>query len=182
MKKALCRLLGLPETATDQEVEQAVSTLQADLKTAQNRAIPAELSTVLGLDPASGPDQTVVAVKALNAQVKSLNSTKTAGSMLDLTAFVPRADYDLALNRAETVESKLKTLETTAREKTGRGCREQGFGRGKDRPGQQGLLHIHVSQGRWAGRIRKVRRRCPATDPGPAAAGCSGKENRHAQY
>ena len=113
----MCRLLGLPETATDQEVEQAVTTLQADLKTAQNRAIPAELTTVLGIDPASGPAQAVVAVKALDDQVKSLNSTKTAGAMLDLTAFVPRADYDLALNRASKAEAKLQEQADASRDK-----------------------------------------------------------------
>ncbi|MBU4380019.1 MAG: phage protease, partial [Proteobacteria bacterium] len=37
MKKALCRLLGLPETATDQDIEAAVAELKGDTGRAANR-------------------------------------------------------------------------------------------------------------------------------------------------
>jgi phage I-like protein len=67
MLKALLALLGLADTATEEQAINAVKQLQGDLQTASNRA-----------------------------ETPSLDK------------FVPRADYDTALNRATTAEQKLK--------------------------------------------------------------------------
>ncbi len=108
MKKALCRLLGLLETASDQEIQNAVSKLKGDLNTASNRAMTKELLTELGLEENAQPDQILAQVKTLGGDNKALNNIQGIGTTFDLTKYVPRKDYDLALNRAETAETGLK--------------------------------------------------------------------------
>ncbi len=108
MKKALCRLLGLPETATDQEIQDAVSKIKGDLATATNRAMPGELLVALGLEENAKPDQAAAKVAELAGQAKAQNTVLQTGTSLDLTKLVPRSDLDLALNRAETAEKALK--------------------------------------------------------------------------
>ncbi len=109
MKKALCRLLGLSETASDQEIQDAVAKLKGDMDTAANRAITKELTSLLGLEEHVGADQVVTQVKALTATAK--NSMQGGeGQIIDLTQYVLRADYEHAMNRATTAESSLKEL------------------------------------------------------------------------
>jgi phage I-like protein len=108
MKKALCRLLGLLETASDQEIQDAVSKLKGDLDTASNRVMTKELLSVLGLEENAGMDQVIAQAKTLTGDDKALNSIQGVGATLDLTKYVLRSDYDMAINRAETAETGLK--------------------------------------------------------------------------
>ncbi|NDV20928.1 hypothetical protein GO013_16070 [Pseudodesulfovibrio sp. JC047] len=108
MKKALCRLLGLPETASDQEIQNAVSKLKGDLDTATNRAMPEELLSILGLEKDAETNKVVDQVKIMAGDDKALNTAQGIGASLDLTKYVLRSDYDLAINRAETAESEVK--------------------------------------------------------------------------
>jgi phage I-like protein len=109
MRKALCQMLGLPETATDQEIKNAVAKVQSDLGTATNRAMSKDLLSALGLGEDAGADAATAKAKelvegtALNAQGYS--------QFADITKLVPRADLDQALNRAETAEQALKDRE-----------------------------------------------------------------------
>jgi phage I-like protein len=108
MKKALCRLLGLPETASDQEIQDAVAKLKGDLDTASNRAMTKELLAVLGLEENAGTDQVIAQAKVLAGDDKGMNNAQGVGGTIDLTKYVPRTDYDQAINRAETAEASLK--------------------------------------------------------------------------
>ena len=114
MKKALCKRLGLdPETATEQQIQDAVSKLQGDLEKASNRAMPDALLAALGLEGGAGADQAVAKAKELAGTATATNRAQAAGTTLDLSSFVPRADYELALNRATKAEDKLKQREAT---------------------------------------------------------------------
>lgn len=118
MKKALCRLLGLPETASDQEIQNAVSKLKGDLDTATNRAISKELLSVLGLDETADAGKALTEVQSLSDKAKALNNNQgtALGTSFDLAMYVPRTDYDLAINRAEKAESEVKQHRETERD------------------------------------------------------------------
>jgi len=66
--------------------------------------MPAEIAAALGLGADATVESGVTAIQTLkNAEQVALNRAQTP----DLTAFVPKDTYLLALNRAETAESKL---------------------------------------------------------------------------
>jgi phage I-like protein len=109
MRKALCQMLGLPETATDQEIQNAVAKVKSDLGTATNRAMSKDLLSALGLAEDAGVDAATAKAKELSASdaSKALNM-QGQGEVLDLTKLVPRTDLEMALNRAETAEKAIK--------------------------------------------------------------------------
>jgi phage I-like protein len=109
MKKALCRKLGLPETATEQEIQAAVAKIMGDLDTANNRAMSKDMLSALGLAEDAGAD---AAVAKINELASAQNHAQGAGA-IDITKLVPRADLEMALNRAETAEKALKDREAT---------------------------------------------------------------------
>jgi phage I-like protein len=108
MKKALCRLLGLdPETATEQQIQDAVAKLKGDLATAANRGLPTGLLSALGLGDDADEAMAIAKAKDMAAgDGRAANSAQ--GDVVDLSRYVPRADYDLALNRATTAEAAIK--------------------------------------------------------------------------
>ncbi|BEL71424.1 TPA: phage protease [Serratia marcescens] len=66
--------------------------------------MPAEIAAALGLGADATVESGVTAIQGLkNAEQVALNRAQTP----DLTAFVPKDTYQLALNRAETAEGKL---------------------------------------------------------------------------
>lgn len=111
MRKALCQMLGLPETATDQEIQAAVAGVQSDLGTATNRAMSKDLLSALGLTEDAGADAAAAKAKELAGLGKAQNHNQSLPEGLDLTKLVPRADLEMALNRADTAEKALKDRE-----------------------------------------------------------------------
>lgn len=66
--------------------------------------MPAEIAAALGLGADATVESGVTAIQGLkNAEQVALNRAQTP----DLTAFVPKDTYQLALNRAEIAEGKL---------------------------------------------------------------------------
>lgn len=116
--KALSKLLGLPETATEEQVTQAVTKLQSDLASAKNRAIPAGLSEALGLAVDADASALLAKVGELAEQAKAANKPqpRTEPAELDLTRYVPRADYDQAQNRASAAETQLAEIRKQAQD------------------------------------------------------------------
>jgi phage I-like protein len=114
--KALCKLLGLPETATEEQVTQAVTKLNTDLASAKNRAVPAGLSEALGLPADADAPALLTKVGELAEQAKAANKPqpRTEPAELDLTRYVPRADYDQAQNRASAAETQLAEIRKQA--------------------------------------------------------------------
>ncbi|AMK09645.1 hypothetical protein AWY79_00235 [Pseudodesulfovibrio indicus] len=106
MRKALCQKLGLPETASDQEIIDAVTKVQGDLSTASNRAMSKDLLSALGLTEDAGADAAAAKAKELTTS-KALNAQGLPQGV-DLSSLVPRADLMQALNRAETAEKAIK--------------------------------------------------------------------------
>lgn len=105
----LCELLGLPPTATMEEIVKAVTKLKtAQAQNAvQGDQLPKALCTALGIAEAATVDQAVTALETL---------TKKPADDVDLNKFVPRPDYDKALNRAGAAEAKLKDIQDAERE------------------------------------------------------------------
>ncbi len=116
--KALCKLLGLPETATEEQVTQTVTTLKTDLASAKNRAVPAGLSEALGLPAEADASALLAKVGELAEQAKAANKPqplpRTEPAGLDLARYVPRADYDQAQNRASAAETQLAEIRKQA--------------------------------------------------------------------
>lgn len=110
--KALCKLLGLQETATEQEITGAVTRLQSDLTTAKNRQLPDELLTLLNLP------QSTLAASVVSKVEEQLTLAKAANKVngLDQSQLAPKADLELAMNRATAAEKKLAEIETKTRE------------------------------------------------------------------
>lgn len=107
--KALCTLLGLAETATVEQIVQAVTGLKADLDKATNKpqpaALPKALCTALGINDNATAEQAAAKVGEL-----------AKAAVVDMSRFAPRADLEIALNRASDAEGKLKKIEVAARE------------------------------------------------------------------
>ncbi|MFW5838257.1 MAG: phage protease, partial [Desulfovibrionaceae bacterium] len=113
MKKALCRKLGLPETATEQEIEQAVAGLQESMEKAKNQAMPPGLAAALGLSEDAAPEQILAAAKVVE---KAHNRPEVSPEVISLDRYVPRADYDRAMNRVKEAEDKLAKVAAEALE------------------------------------------------------------------
>lgn len=91
--KLIAKALGLDDGATADQILTAANSLKAK---AEAPAMPVALCRALGLAETATPESAVQIVTGLKTQ------------SLDLTRFVPRADYELATNRANDAEAKLK--------------------------------------------------------------------------
>lgn len=91
--KLIAKALGLDDGATADQILTAANSLKAK---AETPAMPVALCRALGLAETATPESAVQIVTGLKTQ------------SLDLTRFVPRADYELATNRANDAEAKLK--------------------------------------------------------------------------
>lgn len=101
-------LLGLSADAAPEQVLAALNTLKAQADQAkalnvQAKAGMATLATALGLPESATADQAVAAI----------NSLRTAS--LDLSRYVPRSDFDAAVQRATNAESKVAKIEQDAK-------------------------------------------------------------------
>ena len=77
----------------------------------QQMALALAIATALGLSADATEEQGVAAINRLNSDKQTaLNSAQNPS----IEKFVPRADHDAALNRAEAAETKLKEHEQTA--------------------------------------------------------------------
>lgn len=109
---ALCKRIGLdPASATPELLDSAVAELESDLATARNQQIPSELCTLLGLNQITAAGSVVAKVEEQINLAKAANSAALpAGTtLLDVA---PKADLDLALNRAKVAETKVAEIET----------------------------------------------------------------------
>lgn len=129
--KALCRELGLPETASLDDVLAAVRRQKADLDNARNRA-----------------------------------------ETPDIARFVPRADYDAAVNRATNAERKLAEVEEAALKADVDALIEQGKRDGKISPATEDFYRAQCRDRAGVDRFRDFLKAAPKVlDPAPSATG-----------
>lgn len=96
--KIVAKALGLDDGSTADQIVTAVNSLKS--KAEATPAVPVALCRALGLAETATPESAVQVVGGLKTNA------------LDLTKVVPRADYDNAMNRAQTAEDKLKAQAT----------------------------------------------------------------------
>lgn len=139
------------------------------LNRTQENAMPNALLAALGL-PESADDQAALnAVEALKSRLEAaLNAAKTP----NLEQYVPRADYDAALNRAKQAEEKLAEIEKARLEAEIQAEIDKALEAGKITPA---TVDYHKAQCRLEGgleRFRKFVAAAPAiVDKDPRAGG-----------
>ncbi|WP_220427604.1 phage protease, partial [Klebsiella pneumoniae] len=70
--------------------------------------LPVQIATALGLAETASVDDAVSAIQTIkNSEQTALNRAQNP----DLSKFIPQETYQLALNRAQTAEERLKTLD-----------------------------------------------------------------------
>lgn len=143
--KALCRELGLPETASLDDVLAAVRRQKTDLDSARNRA-----------------------------------------ETPDITRFVPRSDYDAAVNRAVNAEGKLLEIEKTALTADVDALIDQGKKDGKISPATESFYRAQCRDRAGVDALREFLKAAPkvldpassGTDKDPPAKGALTEEDR----
>lgn len=118
--KPIAKALGLDDGSTADQIVTAVNTLRG--KVDKVPAVPVALCRALGLAEDTSPDGVVQAVNTMKTQ------------SLDLTRFVPRADYDQALAKAANAETRLKDQEAARLEGEINGLVDQAVREGKVAP------------------------------------------------
>ncbi|SNS05741.1 Mu-like prophage I protein [Humidesulfovibrio mexicanus] len=118
--KLIAKALGLDDGATADQILTATNSLKA--KAEQTSAVPVALCRALGLAETATPESAVQIVSGLKTQ------------SLDLTRFVPRADYELATNRANDAEARLKAQADAQAEAEINGLVDQAVKDGKVAP------------------------------------------------
>jgi hypothetical protein len=70
--------------------------------------VPVQIATALGLAETASVDDAVSAIQTIkNSRISSAEPCSNP----DLSKFIPQETYQLALNRAQTAEDRLKTLD-----------------------------------------------------------------------
>ena len=78
------------------------------LNSENTMTVPLQIVTALGLAAAASVDDVVSAIQTIkNSEQTALNRAQNP----DLSKFIPQETYQLALNRAQTAEERLKTLD-----------------------------------------------------------------------
>jgi len=128
MKTLLLKGLGLSEDATAEQALASLNSLKAKAATSLAGAgLTPDLCRALGLAETADAGQALVAVNGLKAHA------------LDLTRYVPRADYDQAVNRAQTAEGLLKEREKAGAEAEITALVDQAVKDGKVAPASKGF-------------------------------------------
>ena len=100
--KELCALLGLPESASWDEVKTELNRMRSGLKEGAEKVT--ELNTKI--------EELSEKNKELDEKAKSVNTSHHAPT---LDKFVPRGDYDRVMQRAQEAEKKIKEQEDASR-------------------------------------------------------------------
>ncbi|EPO5347535.1 phage protease [Klebsiella michiganensis] len=78
------------------------------LNSENTMTVPVQIATLLGLAATASIDDAVSAIQTIkNSESVALNRAQNP----DLSKFIPQETYQLALNRAQTAEERLKTLD-----------------------------------------------------------------------
>ncbi|HEE5143897.1 TPA: peptidase, partial [Klebsiella pneumoniae] len=81
------------------------------LNSENTMTVPVQIATVLGLAATASIDDAVSAIQTIkNSEQTALNRAQNP----DLSKFIPQETYQLALNRAQIAEERLKTLDEKA--------------------------------------------------------------------
>ncbi|MGE4296944.1 MAG: phage protease [Desulfovibrionaceae bacterium] len=107
MDLRLLQALGLPATASLEDVLTAINTMRQPAS-----AVPKALCTALGVAETATLEQALAKAKELATP----GAPAAADVAVDLNKFVPRADLELAQNRAVTAEMALKKIQDEGRE------------------------------------------------------------------
>lgn len=105
--------------------------LQLNSEEPMTHPVPELITQALGLAAEAGVEPVVAAINQLKAdQALALNQAKTP----DLKLFVPRADYDAALQRALNAEQKVAAVEKAALDQSVDAVIQEGLTAGKITP------------------------------------------------
>lgn len=131
--------------------------------------LPNALCQALGLAEDATEDQAVTAVSGLKGE---LATAKNRAESPSLEQFVPRSDYDKALNRAETAETKVKESEATALETEIETALNSALEAGKITPGS---VEYHKAQCRTEGGLERFKSYVGTAPEVGADSGLDGK-------
>ena len=158
----LKKALELKDDAKDEDIVAAVNSLQAKAP-----ALPDELRSALDLKDEDGAGQAVVAVNSLKAKA----DTPAAP---DFAQYAPRADLDAAINRANTAEAKLATLQKEGEDAAINAALDQAIEDGKITPGSREFYEAGCRADGGLERFQKFANQAPAIaedgDEGKATA------------
>jgi phage I-like protein len=141
---------------------------------AQEHSMLKEIAAALGLTEAATSPEIVTAIAALKAST-ALN----AAQQPDLARFVPRADYELALNRATTAEAKIAADGKAAHEAKVAAAIDGAVKAGKVAPASKDFYVATCSTAEGLAAFEKFVDKAPTAfreivDPAAAGAGADG--------
>lgn len=131
--------------------------------------LPKEIASALGLDADDSVESAVTAIKKLKGAVATANNRATNPA---LDKFVPRADYDVALNQTKEANEKLVTIENQGRDSEIETAINQALKDGKITPATK---DYHVANCQQEGGLERFKAFVAAS---PEIAGASNLDGR----
>jgi phage I-like protein len=103
--KEFCLLLGLSETATEEEVKTAINHMLVGINDNKKREVELNSALVTALSSLEEIKSEMAMMKTKNVELSSSSSVESTMPTLD--KFVPRQDYEVAIQRAKNAEKEI---------------------------------------------------------------------------
>ncbi|MDQ7091764.1 MAG: phage protease [Methylococcales bacterium] len=132
--------------------------------------LPKAIASALGLDAEDSVESAVTAIKKLKGDVATANNRATNPA---LDKFVPRADYDVALNQTKEANEKLVTIEKQGRDSEIETAINQALKDGKITPATK---DYHVANCQQEGGLKRFKEFVAAAPEIVAASNLDGKK------
>lgn len=134
--------------------------------------IPAEIRQALGLAEDATPEQ---AAELIRTRTAELNRAQAAANTPDLARYVPRGDYDAALNRATAAETALREAQAAELNRQVETLIAQGLEQARITPA---TVEYHRAQAQTEGGLERLRQYLEAAPAVVAEGGPQGEPPR----